>query len=66
MISSGDSIKNVLGQCIVQGKIRKIRASKSPLYDNGEIIGLVGYFMDITDEIEMIEKRLLCIFFKNI
>ena len=52
VISNGDSIKNVLGQCIVQGKIRKIRASKSPLYDNGEIIGLVGYFMDITDEVE--------------
>ena len=52
VISNGDSIKNVLGQCIVQGKIRKIRASKSPLYDNGEITGLVGYFMDITDEVE--------------
>ena len=57
VISNGDSIKDVLGQCIVQGKIRKIRASKSPLYDNGEIIGLVGYFMDITDEVE--ERRRL-------
>ena len=52
VINNGDSIKNVLGQCIVQGKIRKIRASKSPLYDKGKIIGLVGYFMDITDEVE--------------
>ena len=57
VINNGDSIKNVPGQCIVQGKVRKIRASKSPLYDKGEIIGLVGYFVDITDEVE--EKQRL-------
>ena len=52
VISNGKSIKNVLGQCIVKGKVRKIRASKSPLYINGQIAGLVGYFLDITDEVE--------------
>ena len=52
VINNGESIKNVLGQCIVKGSVRKIRASKSPLYIDGQIAGLVGYFLDITDEVE--------------
>lgn len=52
VINNGKSIKNVLGQCIVKGSVRKIRASKSPLYVDGQIVGLVGYFLDITDELE--------------
>ncbi len=52
VINSGESVLNVPGECIVQGKLRKIQASKCPMYDNGEIVGLVGYFMDVTDEIK--------------
>lgn len=38
---------------LIQGRQRDIIASKSPLYDeNGEIKGLVGSFLDITDIIE--------------
>ncbi|MCR5303306.1 MAG: diguanylate cyclase [Lachnospiraceae bacterium] len=52
VIRSGESVMDVPGECIVRGKVRKIKASKCPLYSGGRIVGLVGYFMDITDEIE--------------
>lgn len=51
ILSTGESEIDVPGECIVKGKLRKIRASKCPLYSGDEIIGLVGYFMDITDEV---------------
>ncbi len=52
VLNTGESVLDVPGECIVKGKVRKIRASKYPMYSNGEIVGLVGYFMDITDELE--------------
>ena len=40
----------VPGTCICKGEIRNILASKMPLYRDGEIIGLMGYFLDVTDQ----------------
>ena len=40
----------VPGTCICRGEIRNILASKMPLYKDGEIIGLMGYFLDVTDQ----------------
>lgn len=51
VINEGKFIKDVPGQCIVKGKVRNIIASKCPLTINGNIVGLVGYFVDVTDEI---------------
>ena len=51
VIHNGEVIKDVPGQCIVQGRVRNIRASKSPLRINGEIVGLVGFFVDVTDDL---------------
>ncbi len=48
-VLKGDSTYKVQGKCIVKGEERDIIASKRPLYDGEEIIGLVGSFMDITD-----------------
>ncbi|MGN0240679.1 MAG: PAS domain-containing protein [Candidatus Weimeria sp.] len=46
--SGPDCTKN-----LIQGRQREIVATKSPLYDkNGEIVGLVGSFFDITDRNE--------------
>lgn len=55
-VLKGKSTHNVHGQCIVKGEIRDIIATKTPIYDNGEIIGLVGSFMDVTDEHRRIAK----------
>lgn len=51
VLSTGESVRDVPGECIVKGNLRKIKASKCPIYSNGEIVGLVGYFMDITAEV---------------
>jgi PAS domain S-box-containing protein len=46
----GESTHNVHGLCIVKGEVRTIMATKTPIYSGDEIIGLVGSFVDITDE----------------
>ncbi|SFC88234.1 sensor domain-containing diguanylate cyclase [Butyrivibrio sp. YAB3001] len=51
VINNGEIVKDVPGQCIVKGRVRDIRASKCPLKVNDTIIGLVGYFVDITEEL---------------
>ncbi len=48
-VLSGEATYKVQGKCIIRGEERDIIASKKPLYWNGEIVGLVGSFMDITD-----------------
>ena len=48
-VLAGKSTYKVQGKCFVRGEERDIIASKRPLYENGEIVGLVGSFVDITD-----------------
>ena len=55
-VLQGESTHNVHGQCIIKGEVREIIATKTPIYDNGEVIGFVGYFIDVTDEQERIRK----------
>ncbi len=56
VITNGRIIKNVEGECIVHGEVRKIRASKQPFIINGEIVGLIGFFTDVTEQLEEIDK----------
>lgn len=51
VINNGETISDQPGQCIVKGNIRLIRASKMPLIVDGNIEGLVGYFLDVTEEV---------------
>lgn len=52
VINEGHSIKDVAGECIVQGQVRNILATKRPFVVDGRIIGLVGYFKDVTEEVQ--------------
>lgn len=52
VINEGAYIEDVMGQCIVNGQVRNIVANKRPVYRNGHIVGLVGYFIDIDEEQE--------------
>ncbi len=45
----GESTHMVHGTCLVHGEVRDILATKTPVYDDNEIIGLVGSFIDVTD-----------------
>jgi EAL domain-containing protein (putative c-di-GMP-specific phosphodiesterase class I)/GGDEF domain-containing protein len=46
VIREGKKVFHVPGQCIVKGVVHNILCDKMPLYENGEIVGLVGYFVD--------------------
>ncbi|BAL83762.1 putative two-component system hybrid sensor and regulator [Selenomonas ruminantium subsp. lactilytica TAM6421] len=56
VIHLGESTYRVHGQCMSHGEMRDIVASKSPLIENGKIVGLVGSFEDVTDEIRRQEQ----------
>ena len=46
VLRDGVPAENILGHCIVHGEVRDIYASKRPVYRNGRIVGLVGFFND--------------------
>ena len=48
-VLSGHSTYKVQGKCYIRGEERDIIATKKPIYEGDEIIGLVGSFVDITD-----------------
>ncbi|SDO87347.1 PAS domain-containing hybrid sensor histidine kinase/response regulator [Selenomonas ruminantium] len=56
VIHYGESTYRVHGRCMSHGEMRDIVASKSPLIENGQIVGLVGSFEDVTDEIRRQEQ----------
>ena len=49
VLKQGRRIIDAQGKCICQGEVRDIIASKCPIYKNGEIVGLVGSFIDVTE-----------------
>ncbi len=51
VLNEGVHLKDVMGQCIVQGEVRDIVATKRPVYRNGRIAGLVGYFFDAEEKV---------------
>lgn len=46
ILEKGISIHNAPGQNLIRGVIHNIFATKFPTYDNGQINGLMGYFID--------------------
>ncbi|MCR5255129.1 MAG: EAL domain-containing protein [Acetatifactor sp.] len=46
VIGKGEIIRNSAGQVMVKGMVRNILATKFPIYKDGKIEGLIGYFMD--------------------
>lgn len=49
VIQNGETLLNRVGKCIVRGALHTILATKMPIYRNGEIVGLLGYFIDIDE-----------------
>lgn len=49
VLEEGRSFRDVDGECIIQGRLRHIAASKWPMYDHGQIVGLMGMFYDVDD-----------------
>ncbi len=56
VLYKGKIIYNAHGQCIVNGVVHDIICNKLPIYENGKIVGLVGTFDDIDQELFRIRK----------
>ncbi len=52
VVNRGDIIRNALGKVLIDGVPHSISATKFPVYINGKIVGLMGYFLDIDLDIE--------------
>lgn len=52
VLEEGEIIRKNVGQNVVDGVTHYIAATKFPVYNNGEIIGLMGYMIDIEQDIE--------------
>ncbi len=53
VISEDITISHVEGVCIVKNELHHIRATKTPIHDDdGNVVGLVGFFVDVTAEVE--------------
>lgn len=56
VLGKGLRVYNAPGQCIVNGVVHNIICNKVPIYNNGKIIGLVGSFADVDEEIYRVQK----------
>lgn len=52
VLQDGKVITAAMGECVVKGEVRRIMASKAPVYSRGKICGLVGFFVDVTDAMD--------------
>lgn len=56
VLQKGQISYNARGKCIAKGMLHAIRATKVPVYDGNEIIGLLGWFVDLDNEAEAKER----------
>ncbi len=56
VLRKGKVVVNAPGQCIVNGVVHNIICNKMPVYDKGEIVGLVGSFADADQELYRVQK----------
>ncbi len=47
VLEKGELVVNRFGKCIIKGVVHNIMASKEPLYQEGKIVGLLGFFIDM-------------------
>lgn len=56
VLQKGQISYDARGKCIAKGTLHAIRATKVPVYDGNEIIGLLGWFVDLDSEAEAKER----------
>lgn len=50
VLKKGQIIRNSDGECIVDGVLKPISSTKFPIYKKGKIVGLMGYFIDLSEK----------------
>ncbi|MBR6281379.1 MAG: GGDEF domain-containing protein, partial [Lachnospiraceae bacterium] len=56
VVRKGFILNNESTQCMVNGMIHNILGSKRPMYENGQIFGVMGYFIDIDEELSLLDN----------
>lgn len=51
VLTQGKSIFGAKGTCIVGGQLHHILANKMPVYEDGKIVGLLGFFVDLEQQL---------------
>ncbi|MCR5310321.1 MAG: EAL domain-containing protein [Lachnospiraceae bacterium] len=59
VLKHGESVYLRDESYICKGQIRNVNASKMPIYLNGDVVGIMGYFIDVEDQAYHIESELL-------
>lgn len=49
VLERGEVMRDVIGECLVHGRLHRITATKFPIYRGKHIIGLLGYFNDLEE-----------------
>ncbi len=49
ILNNGTVIKDVVGKCLSKGVNRDIIVNKAPVLQDGQIVGIIGYFRDIAE-----------------
>ena len=50
VLALGVPVRHAIGSCLVRGRLKTIAVTKFPVYDGGKIVGLAGYFGDMSEE----------------
>ena len=50
----GNPVTNLQCRCIINGVVHNTVSSKLPVYRDGEIVGLMGYIVDLEDELNRV------------
>ena len=50
VITQGKAVLDTPGTCVSRGEVHSIVASKVPLIRNGDVVGLLGFFVDQSDK----------------
>ncbi len=56
VLNKGIFLPKAPGRCIIGGVVHNIISDKRPVYDNGQIIGLMGHYIDVDEQLGYLEK----------
>ena len=56
VLKKGATVRESIGSNIINGVVHNIIATKFPVYENGNIIGLMGFFFDLDEDIKLNEN----------
>jgi len=56
ILTKGETVDNAPSQYIINGVIHNTICNKAPVYSNGKIVGIMGYLVDIGEELSRMDS----------